>query len=260
MRQTLRQMIDSGQLNAATAAKPAKSAAEHVSNHIQDPLGSTKEGFEDLQQKQLEYELAKQTMKQKLAPVKAVIQHVEDTHELADEENPDESMGYQDPNQPQKQAGFQPGQQNLTNPGKGLPPNLQQQPGKMQQRNPAAGPNTPGAGPAVNEQQKIGNSYGQQPGMPAKPTTTSGPKQVKAKPKAQPKGQMQRGIKVHVQAAANGYAAPNHAMTILAAAKPEKIRAKSKCNCEEDMDCDCDKKKMDAGGPGSGRRPGSRSK
>lgn len=198
MRHTLRQMVD-GDLAGIRAASPA---AKNVAETIQDPVGTTKEGFEDLQQKQLEYELAKQNMKRQLAGPQAVIDHVKQTHGLDENQNgipDDQEMGYQDPN---------------------MPGNMQQMPGKMQQNFPAANKNVPGAGPGLAQPSKPmvgkpGMPMMNQPGMPprgpspiaqpgmqnpaAKPTGQTNPPAKGGKPPAK-KEDSGRGIKVHVSA------------------------------------------------------------
>ena len=196
---TLRSMIDGPYPLAGI--KGASPMAKQVSEHVQDPVGATKEGFEELNEKQLEYELAKQNMARQLAPVKSVIQHVENTHGL----NEDEEMGYQDPN--------------MMDPN--MPPNMQQQPGMMQQNNPAMNKTGPGFGPKLNAPstwkmatpQPMGKMQPGQPqsgaGFPSKaPTGRMGPQ---AQPQnAAPKkpaakktgGATGRAVKVHVSAGA----------------------------------------------------------
>jgi hypothetical protein len=231
-RTTLRSMIDGPYPLAGI--RGASPLAKHVSNHIQDPVGATKEGFEDLQQKSLEYEQAKDNMRRQLAPVESVIQHVKDTHDL----DPDAELGYQDPNNPnQMQPGgmqlpgmpMKPGQMPQMQPGQNpnLPPNMQQKPGMMQQARPGANVSQPGTGPRVA-----------QPGQPQqeKPVAKKAASNGNGKKSASPKGQPQRGIKVHVTAGATpGITFRSGHTTVMDAAKNASMRF---------------------GGPGSGRRPG----
>lgn len=129
----------------AQAQGPAGAAANHVANHVQDPLGSTHTMFQNLGQKQLEYEMEKENARRSLAPVKAVLQHVDQLHQLTPQMpgmmNPDEAMGYQDPNNPmgnnQPNMAGMPGQMpgQAGGQGPGMPP----KPGGLNTKNPAAG-------------------------------------------------------------------------------------------------------------------------
>lgn len=77
----LRAMIDGTTLTAgAIKAKKPSPAAQHVSDHIQDPVGATKEGFEGLQEAKLKYDMARESMQRNLAPVQSVMDHVSQVH------------------------------------------------------------------------------------------------------------------------------------------------------------------------------------
>lgn len=209
-RTTIRSMIDSdyplagiaGAVEKPAPGRKASPAAEHVAQHLEDPVGATKEGFEELADKQLQYDLAKENMKRKLAPVEAVIQHVKQTHGLDENQNgiPDEEEGYQDPNQMQPGTVNRMPPQGMNKPG--VPPNMAQRPGMMQQNRPGANVNVPGAGPAIavkpGMQQPVGKPTGQFNPPAARPPA---PKKVMQKKPGADKG---RSIKVHV----SGGAAP----------------------------------------------------
>lgn len=152
---------------------PPANAAEHVANHVQDPLGSTHDMFQRLGQKQLEYEMEKETARRSLAPVKAVLQHVDQLHQLTPQNpmgmNPDEAMGYQDPNNPQGnnvpmggQGPMQPMQ-----PGMAGKPGAPMMPSKGQ-NDMMPGAKDPGAGgppaPGGKKPPKAGGEGGEAPG------------------------------------------------------------------------------------------------
>lgn len=227
---------------SGSAKSQGTALATHVSNHLQDPIGTTKEGFDELQQKKLEYDMAKENMSRELAPVQSVIDHVSQMHDLNKNGIPDELEDPNDPNAPmQKGNSMMQGDQgmgyhgpnNAGQPG-GMPQNMQQQPGRMQQGAPGKAVSYPGAGPKI-------------PGAPAQQAKPEAPA-AKAAPKGQmrPGKQAQRGIKVSVRAAdgiSNGVS--------------RRIRSSFAAAELGNMSCCSDSKaKMEAGGPGSGRRPG----
>lgn len=191
---TLRKMIDNGSLAAASPM------ATHVAKNVQDPLGETKEGFEDLAQKKSDYEVAKEGMRRNLLPVRSVIDHVNQMHQLDGVPNPNDPM---DPDNPDLEQGMMP------------PNNMQQSPGQM---GPSAGkpgmmsPSQPGTGPRLTPQKPMvpgavpGKAAGPQEsvrppkmGMPkpgqARPGTAAG--NPSAKPKAAGKQQSKVEVKVH---------------------------------------------------------------
>jgi len=107
--------------------------AQHISQHMQDPLGATKKTFGNLTKTSLAYKQAQEEAKRQLIPAMSVLQHVSNAHQLQptmpgmDPNNPDQSMGYQDPNNP----------------------NMQQQPGNQQMQNPQNSRLMPGQSPAI---------------------------------------------------------------------------------------------------------------
>lgn len=146
---TLRKMIDEGQIAAASPL------ATHVSKHVTDPIGETKEGFEDLAQKQADYNVAKENMRRNLMPVQSVLDHVNQMHEL--EGMPPDPNMMQDPNNPDLEQG--------------LPNNMQQKPGKMGPsagKPGMAGPSQPGTGPRL-QPNKPPVVPGSVPGQSARP-------------------------------------------------------------------------------------------
>lgn len=254
MRHTLRQMID----NVTAAKNAASPAALQVSKTIQDPVGTTKEGFEDLQQKKLEYEMAKSNMQRTLLPVQSVIQHVNQTHGIAP--NPaDASMGYQnmddstDPNDPEGGS-----DQNLPT-GPGVNPNQAQAPGKMNMNRPSQAGFQPGVAPGQQKSvvpgkkgmpspggNKVnpGNPEAKQYNPTAKPPRGSGklpanPKKAGAKPgKGGPvTNKTGHQIKISVNSAADRGIRPNvpKLNQMMAAASLQRGRFE-----------------VEAGGPGSG--------
>lgn len=193
---TLRDMIDKGQIAAASPM------ATHVAKNVQDPLGETQEGFEDLAQKQADYNVAKEGMRRKLMPVQSVLDHVNQMHQLDGMPPNDPSM--MDPNNPDMEQG--------------LPGNMQQKPGMM---GPSAGkpgmmgPSQPGSGPRLQPNKVPGSVPGQsarpqeamrpqkmgmpQPGQ-GRPGQVAGNPSAKppgAKGPAKPKQQSKVEVKVH---------------------------------------------------------------
>ena len=172
-----------------TSKQQGASMAKTVSENLQDPLGTTQEGFDELNEKQMEYELAKQKMARNLAPVKSVIQHVEQMHDMNQNGIPDElepgmadqAMGYHGPNVGDRSR-------------LGMGP-MAQQPGRMQMNKPGQAVSYPGAGPKI-------------PGAPARQANPEAPV-AKAAPKGQvapagkqmkPGKQAGKGISVSVKA------------------------------------------------------------
>src|ERR1039458_4246460 len=90
----LRAMIDS--LTIYAGIPPVKSktagsskskstpsaAAQHVANHVQDPVGATKEGFADLTQKKLAYDQSREEMQRQLTMPQAIINQMSQLHNI----------------------------------------------------------------------------------------------------------------------------------------------------------------------------------
>ena len=195
----------------------AKNMADHVANHVQDPLGSTKEMFDNLQDKNLQYETAKEEAKRQLLPVKQVIQHVEQTHNL----NPDEQMGWTDPNTGMPMNGMMPGatpgapmgpmakQPGMQPPGMGpgIPPNMAQTPGQMNMNRPSQAGFAPGTAPGQQTQVRPGKMGQPQPGQGDPAERAGNPKPGGAKSNGNgSKGKAGKKVTVHVQ----GRAANDH--------------------------------------------------
>jgi hypothetical protein len=78
---TLRSIIDGTTIFAAAPkAKNPSPIAKHIADHMQDPLGATKEVFQDLQEKKLAYDNARENAQRSLAPVKSTLDHVSQMH------------------------------------------------------------------------------------------------------------------------------------------------------------------------------------
>lgn len=166
---TLRDIIDGRDLSAASPL------AEHVSKHLQDPLGATKDQFGKLQKAKLSYDMAREETQRNLSPVQALITHVSTMHGLNPNMPPtpalgkgQSGMGPQDPNQeydedgnpipPQNQGegqNFKTGQGGVNQPGLGspqVPQNMNQTVGKMNQNRPSLAGHQPGVAPMMEKQ------------------------------------------------------------------------------------------------------------
>lgn len=203
-----------------------KGMAKHVASNITDPLEQTKEGFEGLTNAKLNYEAQKEKMRRQLLPVQSVIQHVNQLHQLQDQYGThpvdpnvqnDANMGYQEERQ-------------------GVPPNMQQTPGMMQQSNPNRNVSYPGAGPKIPTP-----PMGAQPAQPQSKGVAPKPKgagqafpKANKKPGAKAPGPGQgRGITVHVKAATMGApGAPNPLASTFAAEKVRQMSSKCKMDAE----------------------------
>jgi hypothetical protein len=141
---TLRDIIDGKAIEnipALLAATKASPLTNHVSRHVQDPVGATKDQFGKLQQKKLEYDMAREETQRNLAPVQSVISHLSTLHNLQPNQqpmldqngqNPDEAQGYDE---------------------NGNPINTQQQPGQtMNQSRPSLVGHQPGVAPGPSAQ------------------------------------------------------------------------------------------------------------
>lgn len=176
--------------------KPPKGGspmANHIANHMQDPLGATKEGYQNLTQKKLEYDQAREDMQRNLAPVKSVMDHVSQIHGIqpgapaGQIPTPGMTPGQPqiDPMTGQPMAGG-PGQ-DPNNPGQndnpeldefGNPVNMGQTTGKMNQNRPSMAGHQPGVAPGPQQSVVPGKM-----GMPR-----PGGMQQTNKPAAKPKG------------------------------------------------------------------------
>lgn len=214
MATTLRRMIDHGQIAAASPL------AQHVAQHLEDPLGSTKEDFEDLTKKRLDYEVAKENARRKLLPVQSVLDHVNQVHQLDGIPNPADP---DDPDNPDMEQGA------TALPG--VPGNMQQVPGRQQMNKPAGmTPTRPGVGPRVPLANPRGPRVpGSVPGQSARPTEAvrppkmgmpqpgqARPGQVAGNPSARPKpkaktaaGKPGQKIKVEVHSSARKFVRRN---------------------------------------------------
>lgn len=207
--------------NDDTKQADPKGMATHISKHMTDPLEETKEGFEGLTNAKLNYEMEKEKMRRQLLPVQSVIQHVNQLHQLQDQygttpvdpnQNQDPNMGYQEERQ-------------------GVPPNMQQQPGMMQQSNPNRNSSYPGAGPKIPTP-----PMGAQPGQPQSKGTAPKPPGGKPSPggksgSSNAAKKPGKGIEVHVKAAT--MAAPGASNTLANAIGAEKVRQmSSKCQMD----------------------------
>ena len=235
---TLRKLIDGVTMEAAAPMqKPAAKSeetgspmAKHVAEHLTDPLESTKQGFEDLNEAKLKYNIAQEKMRRNLLPVQSVINHVSQMHQLSD----DEQLGTHpvDPYGADAAQGYQQERQ-------GVPPNMIQKPGMMQQSAPSRNTSYPGVGPKIpTPPMGVPAEQNQQKPMAGKPKGAgSMPKKPGAAGAKKPGGQSGRAIKVNVTAVGNGFPIANNSMTLNKTMDAERLRTMSK---------------VQAGGPGSG--------
>ena len=134
--------------------------AQHVADHLGDAHGATKEGFTDLTQKKLEYDMARENMQRELAPVQSTIDHIAQTHGIApgmgtpgmtpanqpgiDPNGPMGTAPGQDPNQPGMNDDPEMDEQ-------GNPLNMGQTVGRMAQNRPSLAGHQPGVSPGPAE-------------------------------------------------------------------------------------------------------------
>src|ERR1039457_5125920 len=136
---TLREIIDETTIYAAAPkAKNPSPVAKHVSSHIQDPLGATKEGFGKLQEAKLNYDQAREEMQRNLAPVQSVVDMASQLHGLTVGNN--QSMMPGTPSMGQGTPGAQDNP-DLDENGNPIPPNQS----SMPQTGVAGKPSGPGA-------------------------------------------------------------------------------------------------------------------
>lgn len=185
----LRDMLDANTIYAGPpVAKNPSPAAKHVTDHMDDPMGSTKEGFTDLTQKKLQYDTARENMQRQLSMPQAVINHVSQVHGLQPNTgmmNEQGTPGMGNPDDPNAQTDDQ---------GNPLPQGAQ---GGMPGSMPGAAPTgTPGMMPkpvGTNSRPPLAGQPGQAPGpaqsaMPPKLGVPSPGKQGMT-PKGSPMGQ-----------------------------------------------------------------------
>lgn len=147
--------------------------AKHISDHLQDTVGATKEGFEGLTNAKLQYDQQRESMQRNLAPVQSVIDHVSQMHNL-------------DPRFGQGTPGMMPGQQSPDNTGvpglpggqgngedenqafdeNGNPINMSQTVGKMNQSRPSQAGFQPGVAPGDGQTVRPPKMGQAQPGKP----------------------------------------------------------------------------------------------
>lgn len=126
----LRDMIDGTTITAAAPVpKKPSPVAQHVSNHIQDPVGATKEGFGELQDAKLKYDMEREKMQRNLAPVQSVMQHVSQVHGIQPGMGTP-GMGVAD------QGGMNSDNPDVDEDGNPIDPEQARQPGQMGQNNP----------------------------------------------------------------------------------------------------------------------------
>lgn len=145
MGQSMRQLVDSMAAQQKAAQKQAVSpAAQTVSEHMQDPVGATQEGFENLTNAKLAYDMQKEKMARQLLPVQSVINHVNKVHGLQ-------------PNPNDIEPGFSPdgtAQEGMEGPetGPGVNPNQAQTPGAVNMNRPSQAGFQPGVAPGQQKQ------------------------------------------------------------------------------------------------------------
>lgn len=124
----------------------ASPIAQHVSNHMQDPVGATKEGFEGLTNAKLQYDQQREAMQRNLAPVQSVINHVSQMHQLVPNQDQNMMPGASPDNTGVPGVpGAQGDDQELDENGN--PINMQQTTGKMNQSRPSQVGHQPGVAP-----------------------------------------------------------------------------------------------------------------
>ena len=133
--------------------KSMSPAAQHITNHLSDPMGATKEGFQDLTQKKLQYDQARESMQRELTAPQAVIDHLSQMHGLIPGTTgmpPTPGLGTatpgQDPNMMPGQGGMNPdGEEGYDEDGN--PINMGQTAGKMNMNRPSQVGHQPGVAP-----------------------------------------------------------------------------------------------------------------
>jgi hypothetical protein len=274
---TLRSMIDNTTIfaGAPKAIKPSP-AAQHVADHMNDPLGATKEGFSKLTQSKLEYDQQREEMQRQLSMPQAVINHVSQVHGLQ-------------PNSGAMNEQGQPGMMGQPNPddpdavdenGNPLPPGGGGQsamPGQMPGAMPKGAAGAPLTSVGQNSRPPLAGQPGQAPG-PAQSTmppklgvpqpgkqgmTPKGSPMGQPKVAAKPKGAGQSFPKAPGSgkvASKNNKAQNNSARQIkvhVTASTGNAILSGGSKNIESHMGMESLRSSsVHAGGPGSGRHPG----
>lgn len=140
----------------------ASPMADHVSKHLQDPVGSTKDQFNKLQEAKSNYDMTREETQRQLSPVQAVINHVSSIHNLQPNSgvaplggDPNNPMASDDPNagQVDENGNPLPPSQNpagANGPGT-VPVNMGQTVGKMNQSRPSLVGNQPGVSPGPQQ-------------------------------------------------------------------------------------------------------------
>src|ERR1700756_2457115 len=145
----------------------ASPMAQHISQHMQDPVGATKDQFNKLQQTKLQYDQAREETQRNLAPVQSVIDHLSQMHGIQ-------------PGMPT--PGMQPGSSGMQdNPDAnqeydefGNPINTQQTVGNMNQNRPSMVGHQPGVAPGDQQTVRPPKMGVPKPGQ-GNPTAGSGP-------------------------------------------------------------------------------------
>ncbi len=150
---TIRQLLEGKELSFASPL------AQHVSTHMQDPVGATKDQFGKLQKAKLNYDLAREETQRNLAPVQSVITHLSQMHGLQPD-MPTPAMGQAgqgansmgDPQDGQVDENGNPIDPN-EDPNNPQPPqNMDQTVGKMNQNRPSLAGHQPGVAPMMEKQ------------------------------------------------------------------------------------------------------------
>lgn len=126
---TIRELLEGRDLQFASPL------ATHVSKHVQDPVGATKDSFGKLQKAKLNYDMAREETQRNLAPVQSVITHLSQMHGLQPD-MPTPAMGVggdpnmQDPNAVDEDGNpIDPAAQQTDEMGNHIPPGQAAQPG-----------------------------------------------------------------------------------------------------------------------------------
>ena len=185
----LRDMMDGTTIcaGAPVASKPSP-VAQQVAGTIKDPVGATKQDFQDLSEKRLEYDKARSQAQMNLAPVQSVIDHASmlhgltiphgtspmpgtpsmDTAQPGAQDNPE--LDEQGNPIPPNQNGMPSGPGAIIGkpmPGSGKnPQNMSQTVGKMNSNRPSQAGFSPGVSPMDGQQVRPPKLGMAQPGKP----------------------------------------------------------------------------------------------
>jgi len=172
----LRDLLDGKTLHDVDAA--ASPLATHISKHMQDPVGATKDSFGKLSKAKLQYDMAREETQRNLAPVKSVINHLSQMHNLDPNQDVDPTMGM-DPNNPGNNQ-FQDEEGNPVNMGNTV--------GKMNQTRPSLVGTQPGVAPGDGQTVRPPKLGQAQPGGPGARNAPSPNNAGVGKQAARPKG------------------------------------------------------------------------